>query len=715
MTHLSLSSKKATSQPNDPWQELPFDPWLVVATLRRNWFWATPIGLVLAACAAFFVYWTFTPEYLASHLLEANRDFVVFQGMMQSPTDFVQNERPLIENHLVLSPVLANAKVNEAPSLRDINRRELNIRRNLSISDAGSRNLLKISYRDSDPASAANVCNAIAKSYLQQRQRFDDRRISDLEGWLQPALKLWQDEVEQHRERIVNLSKQTKGFDPFQETSRMKSDTSHLTALRDDLSILRSSEAVLEAELMMLKEAKVDSDQRLPVEIDPREIEAVVDQHPEVERLMKERDEKLSEIREMERSDLVRFRQDWHDGLKNDTRELEEKIEKARVSVRPEVLAKWRESTVIAKSSELTRARTRREVVEANYEAEEDRLSQFAGETAELYFAQQKYLQARNILERLNERVASLRTERQKSSTIQTLAEATPPSSPIESIPWKKIMLFAMAAFCVPYAIAFLFELKNKRVSSAEVLEIGKEIPVLGELAKLPSRFSPSRKQRVYDESVESLRTNFMFARPDGIQTLLIASSMPREGKSTLASHLSISLSRVANRPVLLIDADMRSPDQHNLFGVPMSGGLAGVLEGTVTLDEAIDKSLGGQLHLLTAGRLQQNLYQMVSQERIAELMRAVKERYQFIVFDTAPVLAASETLSFAAAADGTLLCTMRDVSRQAHLQRCVRRLEASGATIVGTVFSGVPTREYYYRYGDYEYTIVNNSDDQIT
>lgn len=699
-----LPIKSTNSGSGDPWQELPFDPWLITATMRRNWPWAAPLGLVLAALVSAFVYWSFVPQYLASHLLEANRDFVVFQGIMQGPSELVQNERPLIENHLVLSPVLSDSKVCEAPSLQDVHTREMNIRRNLSVSDAGSRSIMRISYRDSDPIAAASVCNAIARSYLQQRQRFDDRRISDLEGWLQPALKIWEDEVEQHRERIVNLSKQAKGFDPFQETTRINSDTSYLTKLRDELSSLRSLEAVLGAELLMLKDAQSRSDQTLPVDIDPLEFDALIDEHPEVMSLTELIEEKNDEMRMMESSDLVRTRQGWYDGLKEDVAKLQNDLNAAKVAVRPEVLSKWRESAVVSKSTELTRTRTRREVIEGNYKAEEERLSNFAGETAELYFAQQKYLQARTILERLNERTASLRTERQKSSTIQTLAEATPPTVPIESIPWKKIVLFAAASFAFPFGLAFLWELQSKRISYAEVLEAGKEIPVLGEVAKLPSRSVSERKQRVYDESIESLRANFLFAQPENAKTLVIASSMPREGKSTLASHLALSLSRLGNGTVLLIDADMRSPDQHHLFGLPMSAGLAGVLKGSATLSEAIDTSLGEHLHVLTAGQVRRDLYRIVAPQRIENLMREVKDRYRYIIIDTAPVLAASETMLFASAADGTLLCTMRDVSRQDHLQRCIRRLEVSGAKILGTVFSGIPVKQYYYRYGDYRY-----------
>jgi Mrp family chromosome partitioning ATPase len=166
---------------------------------------------------------------------------------------------------------------------------------------------------------------------------------------------------------------------------------------------------------------------------------------------------------------------------------------------------------------------------------------------------------------------------------------------------------------------------------------------------------------------------------------------------------------------VLLMDADFRSPDQHHLFGLPMSEGLAGVLRGSVTLDEAIDTSLGEQLHILTAGEIRRDLARIVSKERIENLMQEVKGKYRFIIIDTAPVLAASETLSFAAGADGTLLCTMRDVTRQDHLQRCLKRLDLSGAKLIGTVFSGMPIRQYLYRYGDYRYSMPLDADSSST
>ena len=77
---------------------------------------------------------------------------------------------------------------------------------------------------------------------------------------------------------------------------------------------------------------------------------------------------------------------------------------------------------------------------------------------------------------------------------------------------------------------------------------------------------------------------------------------------------------------------------------------------------------------------------------------------YAFVVFDTAPVLSAGESLAVASAVDITLLCVMRDLSRKDNVTRTTRRLEAVGATLAGTVFSGVSARKYAYRYGDYNY-----------
>src|SRR5690606_12653674 len=153
-------------------------PWVLWVTFRRAWFWAIPLGLLLAIPASYTVYNGFVPEYEATHILEANQDYVVFKGVLTGPSDLRGSERQLLSNAVVIDPVLADPEVNKAPSLRDPGARASNIRKRMSVGNAGTKELLTVSYRDPDPQYAAIVCNAIVESYLRQRQAFDNKRIT---------------------------------------------------------------------------------------------------------------------------------------------------------------------------------------------------------------------------------------------------------------------------------------------------------------------------------------------------------------------------------------------------------------------------------------------------------------------------------------------------------------------------------------------------------
>ena len=157
---------------------------------------------------------------------------------------------------------------------------------------------------------------------------------------------------------------------------------------------------------------------------------------------------------------------------------------------------------------------------------------------------------------------------------------------------------------------------------------------------------------------------------------------------------------------MLLIDADLRCPDQHDIFGLDLGDGLAGVLAEEVSLDSAIDKSLGDRIHVLPAGKLRTTPHRLITPSSMSALVQQALELYTYVVVDTAPVLAAGESLAVASAVDSSLLCVMRDVSRVDNIARTTKRLEAVGANLIGTVFSGVTARQYAYRYGDYRYGV---------
>jgi capsular exopolysaccharide synthesis family protein len=164
-------------------------------------------------------------------------------------------------------------------------------------------------------------------------------------------------------------------------------------------------------------------------------------------------------------------------------------------------------------------------------------------------------------------------------------------------------------------------------------------------------------------------------------------------------------LERATESPILLIDGDMRAPDMHRLFDVPLEPGLTKVLEGACSIEEAIVQVGESNLYVLPAGLLRTNPHYLFGNGSRESLRAAIPDRFRYVIIDTPPILAASEALMLAAMADASVVCALRDVSRIDQVRKAYDRLQATGGNPVGLVLNGVPTRSYTHRYGSYGYS----------
>jgi tyrosine-protein kinase Etk/Wzc len=165
-----------------------------------------------------------------------------------------------------------------------------------------------------------------------------------------------------------------------------------------------------------------------------------------------------------------------------------------------------------------------------------------------------------------------------------------------------------------------------------------------------------------------------------------------------------MSLARRNGQPTLLVDADLRVPDLHDLFDVALQPGLVDILDEGLAAEHAIVRDVTPGIDLLPAGMLKKSSHATLRLEELQAFLARVRTKYRYIVVDAPPVLAASEALVIAASADGTLVCAMRDVSRVSQLQLTCQKLAGAGARLLGTVMSGVPTRIWAQKYGGYGY-----------
>jgi polysaccharide biosynthesis transport protein len=254
-------------------------------------------------------------------------------------------------------------------------------------------------------------------------------------------------------------------------------------------------------------------------------------------------------------------------------------------------------------------------------------------------------------------------------------------------------------------------EYLRRRVSNREQLEQGGQIAVLGEVTALPRRRRSqkdghaNRDLQLFEESIDGLRT-FLTLRESmiGMKVIAVSSAISREGKTSIAAQLAVSLASATGERTLLIDGDMRSPDVDTIFGVERGPGLVEVLQGEVQIEEAIETDFNNTLHLLTAGNLTTNPHRLLGNGEFATLLSTLRGTYHYIVIDTPPILSASEALVMARAADAAILCARRDFSRVDQVAEARDRLRQSGVKTAGAVLSGIPPRMYERRYGSYYY-----------
>jgi non-specific protein-tyrosine kinase len=176
---------------------------------------------------------------------------------------------------------------------------------------------------------------------------------------------------------------------------------------------------------------------------------------------------------------------------------------------------------------------------------------------------------------------------------------------------------------------------------------------------------------------------------------------MPGDGKSLTAANLAACLAANVEGRVVLVDADLRTPKAHSLLGVPQSRGLAEYLRGEAPIDKVLHDSPIERLAVLPGGsRPTPNPSHLLTSPRFRDLVTQLRERFDEIIIDSAPLLPLADARALAELADGVLLVIRAGQTRRVQAEDAIQRL--NGARLLGLVFNGVRRSELenYYGYG---------------
>ena len=206
-------------------------------------------------------------------------------------------------------------------------------------------------------------------------------------------------------------------------------------------------------------------------------------------------------------------------------------------------------------------------------------------------------------------------------------------------------------------------------------------------------------------ESFRKLRTNLQFLSVDSPPRLItITSSVPNESKTTTAINIALALAE-ADHNVILVEGDMRRPSIARYLNLVGSVGLSNVLSGSASLDDVIQESKFPRLKVLTAGPTPPNPSELLGSLVAKKVLGELRDRYDYVIIDTPPLLAVIDGAILAKASDGAILVVRAGETRREQLKHSVGVLNDVGATILGSVLSMVPTKRggaYSYNYQYY-------------
>ena len=563
--------------------------------------------------------------------------------------------------------------------------------------------IVGIAFSDPDPEFAIAVSNSVAEAYRDHNLNVKRRVVQDATRELKTLMDEWEQKYQAANQAIrAYESEHDLGTIPNSRKTndeRLATLSAELTRTRIDRIQAQSRVATLRrykklknlgdiqaAELLrdpLLQQLKT---QLAQLEADLAGLQSsYLEQHPKILELTQRRDS-LHKSARQHITNLVKSVTKELKRVRKVESGLEKELEQARLSDRS-----------IAN-------------IERGYEvlAEEEKQSQ---------------TQFEEIRNRYVETTMSVQVETNNVRVLETATSAR--------VIWPRrrmVMAFAVGlALIIALILSGLLEYADSTIKSWEELQERMGLKVLGVLPVIEEEeeeeeqvgsdgeivrrrfrdmFIHENRRSHVAEAFRAVRTNLLFmstTRP--LNSLMITSADPSEGKSTIAINTSVAMA-ISGSKVLLVEADMRRPRLRKTFGLDGERGLTTCLAGTGSIAEDVQHSDVENLHVLPCGPLPPNPAELLHTERFMTVKAEMESVYDIVIFDSPPVNPVADALVLGGKVDACLLVVRAHRTSRHALQNALRQLQDVGIPILGSVLNHreVPKNSYKYRGQGYGY-----------
>jgi len=296
------------------------------------------------------------------------------------------------------------------------------------------------------------------------------------------------------------------------------------------------------------------------------------------------------------------------------------------------------------------------------------------------------------------------------SSNIDILERAVEPKIPVLPKPRANLAIALMGGLIAGILAAFAIESMDTTVETAEFIEDEMETACLGVLPLVKNTVKDKRElyvidkpESAYAEAMRVVRTNLMFAGGvDANHCMVVTSPGAKEGKSTTVANLATAIA-TSGSSVVIIDGDMRRAVLHHVFGIKSVVGLSNYLVGQADLDQIIVHSPVEGLDLITRGAVPPNPAELLHGERFIELVKDLTDRYEYVFFDSPPILGVSDSMIIAGVIGQVILVSRHGSTLKSSMFEAKARMDGVNAKTIGAILNMVDVEKkkygYYYKY----------------
>ncbi len=300
---------------------------------------------------------------------------------------------------------------------------------------------------------------------------------------------------------------------------------------------------------------------------------------------------------------------------------------------------------------------------------------------------------------------------------IQDMAQV--PTRPVRPKRALSLLLGLAFGLMAGTGLAIAMEMVDTSLKTPDDLAAGLNVPLLGYVPRIDGvQASPVREFEEHArfagveafspaaESYRSIRTNLQFAAPaEKIRTIVFTSPGPGEGKTTTLANLGVAMARGGQR-ILLVDADMRRGQMHEIFKRPQSPGLSELLGGQASLGEIIQKTEVPGLSLISCGKHPPYPAEMLGSPQMQGFLREAAGRHDRVLIDSPPVMAVTDAAVLAGMVKAVIAVVQSGKTPQQALRQLLKACRNVEANVLGAILNNVPvwSTPYYYRYSSYGY-----------